>query len=141
MHLAPIFEYELCTVPPALVDEYGCLRRGSKSPLVKRLGVVALEPNDPVTVIVDAQQILYHVVWPINGTAKDLAMPIYARLKDYRDAERILVFDKYHDNTPKDHERSYRAGDGSAEYNLELKYHTSTSRCNNEKQKEQTPSH
>ena len=93
MNFAPLSPYSC--------GEYGCLRRGSKSPLVKGLGVIVLEPNDQVMVIVDAQQILYHVVWPINGTAKDLAMSISARLKDYRDAERILVFDRYHDNTPK----------------------------------------
>ena len=26
----PIFGYELCAVPPSLVDEYGCLRKGNK---------------------------------------------------------------------------------------------------------------
>ena len=29
--LLPIFGYELCAVPPSLVDEYGCLRKGNKA--------------------------------------------------------------------------------------------------------------
>ena len=29
MELMPIFGYELCAIPPSLVDEYGCLRKGN----------------------------------------------------------------------------------------------------------------
>ena len=29
LQLAPIFQYELCAVPPSLIDEYGCLRKGN----------------------------------------------------------------------------------------------------------------
>ena len=39
MELLPIFGYELCAVPPSLVDEYGCLRKGNKAILMHRLGV------------------------------------------------------------------------------------------------------
>ena len=30
MELLPIFGYELCAVPPLLVDEYGCLRKETR---------------------------------------------------------------------------------------------------------------
>ena len=33
MELQPIFGYELCAVPPSLVDEYGCLRKGNNAVL------------------------------------------------------------------------------------------------------------
>ena len=49
MELMPIFGYELCAglcaIPPSLVDEYGCLRKGNKAPLVERLGVKHAQPQ------------------------------------------------------------------------------------------------
>ena len=50
------FQYELCAVPPSLIDEYGCLRKGKKSVLCNRLGVVQIDPSTPDVVIVDMQQ-------------------------------------------------------------------------------------
>ena len=59
MELLSIFGYELCAVPPSLVDEYGCMHRlGEKQPQLQR----------PDVVIVDAQQPLYHVVLPCVGS-------------------------------------------------------------------------
>ena len=63
MELLPIFVYELCAVPPSLMDEYGCLRRGNKAILVHKLGVKHHKPPHSDAIIVDAQQLLYHVVW------------------------------------------------------------------------------
>ena len=65
MELLPIFGYELCAVPPSLVDEYGCLRKGNKAVLMHRLGVKQCQLQRPDVVIVDAQQLLYPVdeVW------------------------------------------------------------------------------
>ena len=37
--LRDVFDHKLSPVPPSLIDEYGCLRKGDKSILVKRLGV------------------------------------------------------------------------------------------------------
>ena len=39
LELGPLFDYELSVVPASLIDEQGCLRKGNKSALVKRLGV------------------------------------------------------------------------------------------------------
>ena len=52
MELLPIFGYELCAVPPSLVDEYGCLRKGNKAVLVHRLGVKQCQLQRPDVVIV-----------------------------------------------------------------------------------------
>ena len=73
LQLAPIFTYELCAVSPSIIDEYGCLRKGNKSALARRLGVKQVAPQDPDVVIVDAQQLLYHSVWPCSGNASVLA--------------------------------------------------------------------
>ena len=67
MELMPIFGYELCAIPPSLVDEYDCLRKGNKAPLVERLGVKHAQPQLPDVVIVDAKQLMYHVIWPSGG--------------------------------------------------------------------------
>ena len=61
MELLPIFGYELCAVPPSLVDEYGCLRKGNKAVPMHRLGVKQCQLQRPDVVIVDAQQLLYHL--------------------------------------------------------------------------------
>ena len=64
MELMPIFGYELCAIPPSLMDGYGCLRKGNKAPLVERLGVQLQLPD---VVIVDAQQLMYRVIWPCSA--------------------------------------------------------------------------
>ena len=35
--MADVFQFELSPVPPALIDEYGCLRKGDKAVLVNSL--------------------------------------------------------------------------------------------------------
>ena len=64
MELPRIFGYELCDVPPTLIDECGCVRRWNKAILVHKLGVKLNTPSQDVF-IVNAQQLLYHVGgWP-----------------------------------------------------------------------------
>ena len=64
--IADVFQFELSPVPPDLIDEYGCLRKGDKAVLVKCLSVSAMTPCAPNVVLVDAGQLLYHVVWPVQ---------------------------------------------------------------------------
>ena len=59
-----IFQYELSPVPPSLIDEFACLRKGDKTVLVKGVGVPVSSAPAPDVVLVDASQLLYHVVWP-----------------------------------------------------------------------------
>ena len=80
IELADILQFELSPVPPALVDEYGCLRKGNKAVLVKSLGVFATALPAPDVVLVDADQLLLHVVWPVAGTTLDLAESFGAAL-------------------------------------------------------------
>ncbi len=116
LELRPMFNYELCSVPPALIDENGCLRKGNKSGLVKHLGVL-VEPSDPDIIIVDVSQLLYRIVWPHGGDVSSLVASIETHLKRYpATAERILVFDKYNGVSAKDHERVRRSGDEQVDY-------------------------
>ena len=52
--------------------------------LVKCLGVPVNSTPAPDVVLVDASQLLYHVVWPVAGTAGDLALSVGVRLSSYR---------------------------------------------------------
>ena len=42
--IADVFQFELSPVPPALIDEYRCLRKGDKAVLVKSLSVSVMTP-------------------------------------------------------------------------------------------------
>ncbi|MEE8115221.1 MAG: hypothetical protein V3T23_12820, partial [Nitrososphaerales archaeon] len=119
MELGPIFQFELCAVPPSLIDEYGCLRKGNKAPLAHKLCVQAQQPLQPDVTIVDASQLLYHIVWPFRGTVSVLVESIKTRLSTIA-GQKILVFDKYYDVSAKDHERVRRAGIGSINYDLTI---------------------
>ena len=114
-----VFQHELCPVPPSLIDEYGCLRKGNKSELVKRLGSDLLNARQPDVLLVDASQLLYHIVWPSSGTVADIAKGMKTRLERYN-AETYVIFDRYDGVSAKDHERSSRAGEGSSTYQLTL---------------------
>jgi len=73
MEFLLIFGYELCPVPPSLMDDHGCLQRGNKAILIHKLGVKHHKAPRPDVIIVDAQQLLYHVVWPCGGSVGVLA--------------------------------------------------------------------
>ena len=59
---ADVFQHELCSVPSSLIDEYGCIRKGSKSMLVNRFGFTVSNPPSPDTLLVEATQSRYHIV-------------------------------------------------------------------------------
>ena len=121
LQLDTVFQHELCAAPSSLCDEYGCLHKGNKAVLVKRLGVPLREVQTLDMVIVDTQQLMYHITWPVAGNASVLVESMKHRLARYPpDCDKLLVFDKYHDISAKDHERIRRAGEGSINYNLTI---------------------
>jgi hypothetical protein len=73
LQLAPMFQYELCTLPPSLIDECGCLRKENKTTLVNRLRLKQVSASAPNIVIVDMQHMLYHIVWPHGGDDSELS--------------------------------------------------------------------
>ena len=111
VEVTDIFQYERSHVPPSLIDEFGCLRKGDKTVLVKCIGVPV--NSAPAPDVVDASQLLYHVVWPVAGTAVDLALSFGVRLSRYHpEAQKLVMFDRYYEDEPtaKDHESMRRAG-------------------------------
>ena len=81
--IADVFQFELNPVPPALIDKYGCLRKGDKAVLVKSLSVSVTTLCAPNVVLIDAGQLLYHVIWPISGT-------VIGQSRDPRSAPGVL---------------------------------------------------
>lgn len=109
--IVDVFQFELSPVPPALIDEYGCLRKGDKAVLVKSISVSVTTPSVPDVVLVDGGQLLYHVIWPVSGTTGDLAASFGTRLAHYPPvSKKIVLFDRYDQECPsaKDHERTRR---------------------------------
>ena len=118
VELQTLYDYELCAVPASIIDEYGCLRTGTKSTLVSKLKVDDLQPDAPDIVIVDGQQLLYHIVWPCAGSASGLANSMKDILGQYQPPEVLVIFDRYDDRSARDHERIRRAGEGAVNYNI-----------------------
>ena len=92
-------------MPPSIIDKFGILRKGSKAQLMKKLVIVSTEPSNPDYVIVDAGQLLYHVVWPSDGTVSTIATSMVAKLQPYNALPTTVVFDRYGNVSAKDHER------------------------------------
>ena len=63
-------------VPPALIDGQGWIRKGTKSSLVKRLGVADIFPKSTDTIIVNVSLLFYHITWPHGGSPYDLVASI-----------------------------------------------------------------
>ncbi|KAJ8412704.1 hypothetical protein AAFF_G00116550 [Aldrovandia affinis] len=119
MELSDLFDYKLDPVPASIINEYGCLRKGNKSMIVQRLGILVPNPHPPDVVLVDASQLIYHVVWPTSGTVADLAASMGRRLNCYI-TQTFIIFDRYEQVSAKDHEKQRRAGESSTEYQLSL---------------------
>ena len=106
LQLSPIFQYELYTIPLSLIDEYGWIRKGNNSILPNHLGLKQVSAPAPHIVIVDMQQMLYHIVWPYGEDAYDLSKKIKYRLSCYcASTEQDLVFDRYDTLSAKGHEK------------------------------------
>ena len=76
---------------------------------MNRLGIMLSRPRSPDIVIVDGQQLLYHVTWPCRGDPTVLLESMKARLASLP-GECVLVFGRNDNVSPKDHERMRRAG-------------------------------
>jgi hypothetical protein len=102
---------------PSIINDYGLLRKGSRAPLANKLCVKPIRPPPPDVTIIDVSQLLYHIVWPFKGTGSAIVESIKIKLSNIP-GEKVLVFDKYHDISAKDHERMRRGGLGSISYDL-----------------------
>ena len=120
LELGPLFDYELSAVPALLIDEQGCLRKGTKSALVKHLGVIECTPATADIVTVDVQHLLYRIVWPHGSSPSDVIESFRCRLS--RSPTRLrkslsLISTKMF---RKDHERMRRAAEVPIDYELSI---------------------
>ena len=106
------FQFELSPDPPSIIDEFGCLRKGDKSVLVRRLGYPLVHARYSDVLLVDASQLLYHVMWPVFGTVSDIANTFQRGFMVAQ--ERHVIYDRYDETaSAKDHACQRRAGVGS----------------------------
>ncbi len=100
--------FELAPLPPAIFDDYGSMRKGTKSPFLHKLAVWTDEASAPDVQVIDGNEILYQISWPKTGTVRHLHHNfIRAVAKDHRV---IVVFDRYIEGSTKTHERLRRTG-------------------------------
>ena len=90
LQLAPISQHELYTIPPSLLDEHGYLRNG-KYIHANRLRLEQVAAPAPGIVIVEMQQMLYHIIWPHGENASDVSGNIERRLSCFS-AERSRYY-------------------------------------------------
>ncbi len=57
-----VYDLRAICVPPSLIDEHGCIKKGNKAVVINRLGVTVSKPPSPDKLFVDASQVLYHIV-------------------------------------------------------------------------------
>ena len=117
--IADLFNYELAPVPPSLINDYGCLRKSDTSILVRKLGSTIASPSNPDILLIDGNQLLYRVVWPVSGTVENIAASIKTRLGTLS-YKVYVIFDRYDGVSVKDHERLRRPGDGTRPYHLAI---------------------
>ncbi len=57
-------------------------------------------------VLVDGNQLMYHIIWPVCEKASDIAQNIKAKLeKKHKEATKYVIFDQYETLSAKKHER------------------------------------
>ena len=102
--IADLFNYERAPVPPSLIN------KSDKSILVRKLGSTIASPSDPDILLIDGNQLMYHVIWPVPDTVEIIAASIKAQLGTLS-YKVYVIFDRYDGVSAKDHERLRRPGD------------------------------
>ncbi len=108
IELSDLFKFELAPMPPALFDEFGDMRKGSKSVLVNKLAVLA-EVQQPMVdaLLVDGNEAIYHTVWPRSSTVLEFGRSLVEPFAATQDT--FVIFDCYNEVSIKSHERQRRA--------------------------------
>lgn len=118
-----LLSYELAPVPSSLFDDYGKMRKSSKAELVKRLGVFTKDDSCPDScpdcIIIDGNEMLYHVTWPKTGSVKTLCAN-FSKAVTRDKGEVYVVFDRYNTTSIKNYERNRRAGKQHPDHHLSL---------------------
>ena len=83
--------YELSPVPFSLFDQYGDMLSRTKSTLTHRLVQYIPKTDTPNLVIVDGIALIYHVVWPQNGTVQTLCESMVSRVADVNIVDDVYI--------------------------------------------------
>ena len=100
LDLKDVLSYELAPIPFSLFNEYGDMRKGSKSSLVSHLSVLKHSTIQPEVEIIDGNAMLYHIPWPKNATEEQLAVNFSKSVS--RSHEVYVIFDRYQEGSIKD---------------------------------------
>jgi len=96
------------SVPSSLFEDFGDLRKGTKANMLHKLAAFSDGQKIQVdALIVDGNEALYHTLWPKSTTLSNVAAGFVDSLA--RPYDTIVVFDGYHQNSIKAHERQRRA--------------------------------
>ena len=117
VEVTDIFQYELSPIHPSLINEFGCLRKGDKTVLVKCLGVPVNSAPAPDVVLVDAAS----CGTMLFGLSLGLASSFGVRLSPHPpDAQKLVLFDRYDEDEPtaKDLEMMRQAEAGSKDFHM-----------------------
>ena len=76
--------------------------------------------NTPWHAKIEAQQLFYFTILQVGETLMDLAVSMMSRLNLYTDANGTLIFDKYKECSPKNHERTAEVGAIGYNSNLQM---------------------
>ena len=106
--LESMLRFELSPVPPALCDDYGCLRKSAKSQLLHKLAVWNASICESSVDVIDGNEMLYRITWPKTGTVRNLLQNFIRAVE--REHDVIVVFDRYLAGSIKAHERLRRTG-------------------------------
>ena len=110
INLREVFMYELSPVPFSLFEQYGDMLSRTKSTLTHRLAQYIMNTDTPNPVIVDGIALIYHVVWPQNGTVQTLCESMVSCVADVNIVDDVyIVFDRYKTGSIKEHERVRRS--------------------------------
>ena len=134
--IADLFNYELVPVPPSLINDYAYLRKSDESILVRKLRSTIASPSDPDILLIEGNQLLYHVVWPVPVTVKTSPPASRPGLAHCHTKCMSVIFDWYDGVSAKDHERLRRPGAGTRPYHLAINTPLPARKCvmgNNDK--------
>ena len=106
---ADVFRYELATVPPALFQDDGSMRKSQKSQLAKHIlqvdpDITSQDIQEPLVTIYDGCALLHRLPWQTVGTLETVCESFLSFITNRRssDSPVTVVFDSYNVLTTKD---------------------------------------
>ncbi|MES9881937.1 MAG: hypothetical protein ABW185_13750 [Sedimenticola sp.] len=97
--LESMFCFELAPLPAAIFDDYGSMRKDTKSPILHKLAVWTDETSAPDVQVIDVNEIQYQISWPKTGTVRHLHHNFIRAIEKYHRV--IVMFNRYIEGSTK----------------------------------------